>query len=247
MNYELPTFLKESPIYKAVIRGNVDDVRSSLANKIFSWDMAEWDEDDYIFRQALNKAIELNYIDIVSAMLQAHFGENDYYRKSWKPWYVSEALNTAALLGRDKIVHQILEIDNDNIHKISDALAHGVWSSNIQILQMLMDAGASPNCETEWGTPLIAAARTGNLKIVQFLVEAGADPSKWVDMDGYESPLSAAAYEGHEHIFEYLLPSVADEEEIIFAKESLQAALKKKQRKKNPKPLKQTVIYRNLG
>jgi ankyrin repeat protein len=238
MNYELPTFLKESSIYKAVVRGDVDDVRLSLANKIFSWDMAEWDEDDYIFRQALNKAIELNYLDVVSAMLQSQFGENEYYRTSWKPWYVSEALNTAALLGRDKIVHHILAIDKDNIHKISDALAHGAWSCNIQILQMLMDAGASPNCETEWGTPLIAAARTGDLEIVKFLIKAGADPSKWVDMDGYASPLFAAAYEGHEHIFEYLLPSVTDESEIRYAKESLQAALKKNQRNKNPKPLK---------
>jgi Ankyrin repeats (3 copies) len=233
MNYDIPTFetppfVKESPIYQAVLQGEVEDVRSSLANKIFSWDMAEWDEDDYIFRQSLNKAIELDYLDIVSTMLQAHFGENNYYRRSWKPWYVSEALNTAALLGRDKIVHQILEIDKDNIHKISDALAHGVWSRNIQIMQMLIDAGASPNCETEWGTPMIAAARTGDLEIVQFLIKAGADPSKWVDMDGYESPLSAAAYAGHEHIFEYLLPSVTDESEINAAKKSLQAALKRK-------------------
>jgi ankyrin repeat protein len=238
MNYELPTFVKESPIYQAAIQCDVENVRSSLANKIFSWDMAEWDEDDYIFRQALNKAIELNYLDVVSAMFQAPFGKNDYYRRSWKPWYVSEALNTAALLGRDKIVHQILVVEQNNIHNISDALAHGVWSRNIQIMQMLIDGGASPNGETTWGTPMIAAARTGNLEIVQFMIKAGADPSKWVDMDGYASPLFAAAYEGHEHIFEYLLPSVTDESAIRYAKESLQAALKKNQRNKKPNPLK---------
>lgn len=242
MHYKPPDFVEESPIYQAVIQGKSENVRLSLADKVFSWDMAEQDEDDYIFRQALNKAIELNYLDVVSAMLQAHFGENSHYRRSWKPWYVAEALNTAALLGRDKIVYQILETDKDNIHEISDALAHSVWSHNIQIIQMLVDAGANPNCETRWGTPMIAAARTGDLEIVQFLIEAGADPSKWVDMDGYESPLSAAAYAGHEHIFEYLLPSVTDESEIDAAKKSLQASLKKKKRKKSIKLLKHTVI-----
>jgi ankyrin repeat protein len=66
----------------------------------------------------------------------------------------------------------------DNIRKISNALTHAVWSRNLQILRMLIDAGASLNFETEGTTPLIAAARTGDLGVVQFLVRSR---SKYVD------------------------------------------------------------------
>jgi ankyrin repeat protein len=219
MDYPIPTFLEESPIYQAVIKGKIDDVRSSLAHKVFSWDWADDDEDDYIFRKSLNKAIEIDRPDILAVMLQANFGNNEY--GSWKRWYVAEALETAAFLGRQEIVKQLLTIEKDNIHNISNALANGVWSKNITILQMLMDAGASPNARTDWGTPFISAAQAGDLKIIQFLVEVGADPSKWVDMDGYCSPLISAASEGHQDIFEYLLPFITDEEEIEAAREYL--------------------------
>jgi ankyrin repeat protein len=221
MDHAIPTFLEESPIYQAVIKGKIDDVRSSLTHKVFSWDWADDDEDDYIFRESLNKAIEIDRPDIVAIMLQANFGKNEYDRGNWKPWYVAEALETAAFLGRQEIVKQLLTIEKDNIHNISNALANGVWSKNIAILQMLMDAGASPNARTDCGTPLIVAASTGDLKIVKFLIEAGADPHKWVDMDGYCSPLLSAAFEGDRDIFEYLLPFVTDEWEIKTAREYL--------------------------
>lgn len=209
-------------LYEAVVQGSIDDVRSSLANKVFSWDLTDNDEDDYSFRCSLKKAIELDYQNIVIALLQANFGDKKYCFGNWKPRYVAEALEMAARLGRQEIVRQLLETEKDNIRTISNALAHGVWSGNFCILKMLINAGASPNCETEdWGTPLIAAVRTGNLQVVQFLVEAGADPNKWVDMDGYESPLSTAAHEGDERIFEYLLPLVTDGEEVKFARKDL--------------------------
>lgn len=85
-----------------------------------------------------------------------------------------------------------------------------------------MDAGASPNAITDWGTPLIAAASTGDLKLVKFLIDAGADPNKSVDMDGYCSPLMSAAFDGHQDIFEYLLHFVPNEDEIKAAHECLQ-------------------------
>jgi ankyrin repeat protein len=69
---------------------------------------------------------------------------------------------------------------------------------------------------------IIAAARTGDIKVVQFLVEAGADPNMWIDSDGFESPLVAAAYEGYGEVCNYLIPLVVNEEEIEFAQEELQ-------------------------
>jgi Ankyrin repeats (3 copies) len=201
MNYPIPAFLEESQIYRAVIQGKIDDVRSSLGDRVFSWDWADDDEDDYVFRKSLRKAIE-------------------YDRGTWKPWYIAEALEAAAFIGNQEIVEQLLETQKDNIHNISNALANGVWSGNITMLQMLMDAGASPNAITECGgTPLIAAAQAGDLKIVKLLLEAGADPNKWVDIDGYCSPLLSAALEGHKDIFNYLLPLIINEDEIATARE----------------------------
>jgi hypothetical protein len=137
--------LEGSPLYKSVIQGKVDDVRSSLTNKVFSWDFGDNDEDDYIFRCALRKAIELNRQDIVVVMLQAHFGDNVYGAGNWRPTYIAEALETAARLGKQEIVRQLLDTEKDNIRKISNALTNGVWSRNLQILKMLIDAGAILN------------------------------------------------------------------------------------------------------
>lgn len=223
--------LEDSTLYKAVIQNRINDVRVSLANKVFSWDLADDDYDDYIFRQSLEKAIEIDRREIVILMLRARFGEKDYGLGNWKSHYVAEALETAARLGKKEIVKQLIETEIDNIHNISNALAHGVWSQNLHILGMLIDAGASSNCETTWGTPLIAAARTGNLNVVRFLLEAGADPNMWVDLDGYASPLLSVAYEGHEEVFEYLLPLVTNEEEIEAAKEKIEFTRKKRQKR----------------
>jgi hypothetical protein len=220
MNYPIPAFLEESQIYRAVIQSKIDDVRSSLGDRVFSWDWADDDEDDYVFRKSLRKAIEIDRPDILAVMLQANFGHNEYARGTWKPWYIAEALEAAAFIGNQEIVKQLLETEKDNIHNISNALANGVWSGNITILQMLMDAGASPNAITECGgTPLMAAAQAGDLKIVKLLLEAGADPNKWVDIDGYCSPLLSAALEGHKDIFDYLLPLIINEDEIATARE----------------------------
>ncbi len=219
LNDSIPTFLEESQIYKAVIQGKIDDVRSSLEGKVFSRDWSDDDEDDYIFIKSLIKAIEIDRPDILVIMLQANFESNEYDRGTWKPWYVAEAIETAAFIGNQQIVRQLLETERDNIHNISNALDYAMWNRNTIILQMLMDAGASPNARTEYGTTLIAAAQAEDLKIVKFLIESGADPNKWVDMDGYCSPLLSAALEGHKDIFDYLLPFITDEDEINTAYE----------------------------
>jgi ankyrin repeat protein len=145
--------LENSPLYKSVIHGKVDGVRSSLTGKVFSWDFADDDEDDYIFRSALEKAIELNHQAIVAIMLQSQFGDNECSVGNWRSHYVAEALEISARLGKQEIVRQLLETEKDNIRKISVALTHGVWSRNLQILKMLIDAGASSNCETGGTNP----------------------------------------------------------------------------------------------
>jgi hypothetical protein len=224
--------VESSLLYQAVLQGKVDDVCSGLIDKVFNWDFGNNDEDDYIFRCALEKAIELNHQNIVVTMLQSHFGDK-YGAGNWRSQYVDEALETAARLGKQEILRQLLETERDNIRKISNALTYGVQSQNLQILTMLIDAGASLNHETQGTTPLMQAVSTGDLIVVQFLVEAGADPNKWIDDGGYVSPLIVAAREGHEDIFNYLMPLVLDDEEVEFSQKELSRNVTRRERRKN--------------
>jgi hypothetical protein len=47
MDYLIPKILEESPIYQAVIKDKIDDVRSSLAHKVVSWDWADNELEKY--------------------------------------------------------------------------------------------------------------------------------------------------------------------------------------------------------
>uniref|UniRef100_UPI001F45EF26 ankyrin repeat domain-containing protein n=1 Tax=Nostoc sp. CMAA1605 TaxID=2055159 RepID=UPI001F45EF26 len=153
--------------------------------------------------------------------------------ESNKIGYFKEALEIAARLGRLNTIQQILALKTFDGHALSNVLAHGVWSKDIKILEILIAAGACLNLRTEWGTPLIAAARTGDVSIVRYLVEAGADPNLWIDDDGYMSPLSEAVYEGHQEVCDYLLPLITDAEEIEYAARELPKAVIRKQRREH--------------
>ena len=152
-----------------------------------------------------------------------------------KQYYFQEALNMAARLGKLDTLQRILATEKDNCRSLSDALADGVRSGDLKIVQTLIDAGASLNCRTEWETPLIAAAGTGDLKIVRYLVEAGADPNMWIDCDRYVSPLSVAVSQGHQEVCDYLIPLKANLEEVESARRKLPQAVIRKQKRENKK------------
>lgn len=173
--------------------------------------------------------LEETDIELKQILVRAITSTSDNYKRR----YFKEALEMAASLGRLNIVQQILALQQFDGHSLSNALAHGVWSRDIKILEVLIKAGAYLNLRTEWGTPLIAAARTGDVRIVRYLVEAGADPNMWIDYDAYMSPLSAAVYEGHQEVCNYLLPLITDPEEIEYAERDLPKAVIRKQRREN--------------
>ncbi len=55
-------------------------------------------------------------------------------------------------------------------------LRHAIWKRNIEILKMLIDAGANINAQGDQGrSPLIWAAIGGKVEIVRLLIDAGAD------------------------------------------------------------------------
>ena len=85
---------------------------------------------------------------------------------------------------------------------LSEAAAHGY----IDIVQMLLDAGADLNLGNE--TPLYIAARNGHINIVQALIDAGADLNQVNNLD--QTPLYFAIYNNQSRIASLLITAGAD-------------------------------------
>lgn len=81
----------------------------------------------------------------------------------------------------------------------------------LSYIESLLEAGADINLGLEDGLTFVAvAAGGGRLDIVKALVEAGADVNPIVEDGDY--PLSNAARQGFQEIFDYLAPLTAPEE-----------------------------------
>jgi len=107
---------------------------------------------------------------------------------------------TAAMLGQIDDVKAILEDDPEEAHAEG---AHHIpvmffpaISGNIQIAQMLLDAGADINFPDGTNSPLHGAAITGHTEMVKWLLIHDANPYS-TDYEG-KTPLERAVANGHE-------------------------------------------------
>ncbi len=83
---------------------------------------------------------------------------------------------------------------------------------HLSAARQLIDAKANVHALNKWReTPLLTAANHGNAGAVDLLLKAGADPCKCTDT-GW-SPLSIAAYKGHDDVVRLLLEEGAPTEE----------------------------------
>lgn len=88
------------------------------------------------------------------------------------------------------------------------ALLNAVDAGNVELVRMLLDAGADPNLRGNGQRPLPLAAQRGHARIIQLLLRAGADP----DLPGSDgnTPLFIAAQLNRVDVLRALLPYQPD-------------------------------------
>ena len=67
------------------------------------------------------------------------------------------------------------ELADKNIQYNAQSFVKAVEDQKMDVVELFVEAGMSPNVTTDNGSPLVTAGVTGNLEIVKFLVEKGAD------------------------------------------------------------------------
>ncbi|KAK0109431.1 hypothetical protein ONS95_002125 [Cadophora gregata] len=101
-----------------------------------------------------------------------------------------------------------MDLECKNEHGLTP-LSFGVIGNSPQVVEVLIDCGASVNVWDVWdgSSTLHSAARGGSLRITQILLELGHDPSPQ-DEEG-NTPLHNASFHGHIGIVDLLLANGA--------------------------------------
>lgn len=129
------------------------------------------------------------------------------------------ALTFAAHKGYGDIVELLLDdgapvncrVTEDSSTPLHKACA-GSKPGHLEAVKLLLESNADVHALNKWReTPLLTAANHGQAGAVENLLRAGADPCKCTDT-GW-SPLSIAAYKGHDEVVKLLLEEGAPTEE----------------------------------
>lgn len=129
------------------------------------------------------------------------------------------ALTFAAHKGYDDIVSLLLTAGAPVNCKVTEDLSTplhkacaGGKPGHLSAVRQLLQGGANVHALNKWReTPLLTAANHGQAAAVEALLRAGGDPCKCTDT-GW-SPLSIAAYKGHDDVVRLLLEEGAPTEE----------------------------------
>ena len=93
----------------------------------------------------------------------------------------------------------------------ADALLAAACEDRLEVVQLLLEHGASPNEVTSSAgvTPLLMSALNGHIEVVRELIRGGADVNQIASSDGF-FPLLAACQNGHAETVRILLEAGAD-------------------------------------
>ncbi len=152
----------------------------------------------------------------------------EWYQKAEKHGFPNAKRALAKAKEKKKVSDFIAAIEKQNLDRVKKLLATGqnpndyaeisgpgdyplqtaISSGNLQLVKLLLDAGADPNLETIRGTVLSQSAYEGKLEIVKALIESGADVHKKSEHSG--DPLQEALIGGNPKIVETLIAAGVD-------------------------------------
>lgn len=127
---------------------------------------------------------------------------NAYSEDGYQP------IGLAAYFGHEKVVEYLIkagaEVNSPSKNALGvTPLQSAVAGGHLEIIRLLLTAGASPNVREGGGyTPLHTAAHNGDAEIVRNLIFGGADLE--AKSDNKETPLDMARKSGHDEIVNLL-------------------------------------------
>lgn len=155
------------------------------------------DEDDYCFRERLCEPPEMTGLHLAAyfglwTSIIALFNNGHRYDADVKDSHGRTPLWLAAKEGHEKVV------------------------------RLLLESGADPNVDNEYGSPLSLAVDWGHYAVVKLLLENGADLDDEMRAGTYtETPLGVAAQRGDHAMLKLLLENGADPDAGSFMGETL--------------------------
>jgi len=136
-----------------------------------------------------------------------------------------------------------VDINRERPFVQGSALRQAAWQGHTQIVRVLLESGADvllPPENPKDSTALVLAAQEGHFDVVKLLVEAGANVNEVIYARNYA--LLAAAIEGYEDIFNYLLP-LTNVELHQEALNEIPNGIKRRWRQENANPLLYEVTH----
>ncbi|EMT63017.1 Ankyrin-2 [Fusarium odoratissimum] len=161
----------------------------------------------------LHAAAGSGSVDVVECLLNAGADVNAYGGTKKTP------IAVAAASGCVPVVKLLLdELEASGRKRFGPALAYAVQHGHVEVVSMLLTAGASPGGDPEepldyhsLKPPLIIAAQEGNEDLVTRLIKAGANVNQFFSQYGRSvTSLYAASLKGHLAIMRQLLDAGAD-------------------------------------
>jgi ankyrin repeat protein len=160
-----------------------------------------------IARLLLDRTVALTVFEAAASGRLVHLISNLGHKPELVNAYSEDGfqpIGLAAYFGRTEAVEYLIkagaEVNSPSKNSLGvTPLQSAVAGGHLEIIRLLLAAGASPNVRERGGyTPLHAAAQNGDVEIVRCLIFGGANVDATSDND--EKPLDMALKSGHDEV-----------------------------------------------